>query len=469
MLTWADYREWLGTTAVSETDPKVRAPELAELSTDSRTIHQDHWFVPLEGPNFDGHRYIAEAISKGARGFFYRSEKASLLPANLRPLGLEVTDTLQAFQLAAAGWRKTLKNLRLLALTGSAGKTTTKEMLASILRADGPTFATLASFNNEVGVPKSLQQLTPDLRYAALEFGARMPGNIKFLCEMAAPDIVGLLNVGSAHLGVFGSIENLLATKLEIFRNCPENAIQIANSDDPRILENAIKTGKKTLTFGTSSLADVRLLSSEWLNDGQMRIRLRLSSKGEITVVLGVAHEMFPINVAAATAMALAAGVRAESIAAGLDGFRGIRGRYFIQKVHDLTVIDDTYNANPESMAAGLKTVSRAFSGKKIILVLGDMLELGDSSAQNHQKIGQHHVATLNPSHLITVGTEAKHLAAGARTGGLKPEQVQSFDNIDQLLTACIDFRRLGNVVYAKGSNGIKLNKLVEQIIAVNK
>ena len=469
MLSWSDYRQWLGTTATSESDPNVVAPSLSDLSTDSRTIHGGQWFVPLEGPNFDGHQYIAEAMSKGARGFFYRPEKTGLIPPNLLNCGFQVTDTLQAFQLAAAGWRRTLKNIRLVALTGSAGKTTTKEMLSAILRADGPTFATLASFNNEVGVPKSLQQLTPDLRYAALEFGARMPGNIKFLCEIAAPDIVALLNVGSAHLGVFGSVEKLLATKVEIFTDSPADAVQVAYADDPRILENALKTGKRTITFGTSTFADVRLLSSEWLSDGKMRVRIRLSSKGEISFVLGVAHEMFPINSAAAAAMALAAGVRTESIAIGLNGFRGIKGRYFVQRFGDFSVIDDTYNANPESMAAGLKTVSRAFSGKKIVLVLGDMLELGESSPDAHEAIGRQYVAAINPSQLITVGTEAKHIAAGALSAGVKPGLIHTFDNVQQLIAAGLDFKGLGDVVYAKGSNGIKLNRVIEQIAAVTK
>jgi len=442
MLNWSDYRQWLGPIARSKADPAAPAPELAELSTDSRTIHAHHWFVPIEGPNFDGHQYIADAMAKGARGFFYSIEKKSMIPKNFGHLGFPVTDTLQAFQSAAAGWRRSLKNLRLVALTGSTGKTTTKEMLAAILRADGPTFATLASFNNEIGVPKSLQQLTPDLRYGALEFGARMPGNIKFLCELATPDVVGLLNVGSAHLGIFGSRENLLTTKLEIFRHCPEHAIQVANADDPRILEGALSTGKKTITFGTSTQADIRLLSSEWLSDGRMQVRMRYSAKGEITIVLGVAHEVFPLNAAAAAAMAIACGVRIESIADGLSGFRGIKGRYYVQRFGDFSLVDDTYNANPESMTAGLKTVSRAFHGKRVILVLGDMLELGDLSREAHERIGRDLVASINPSYLITVGHEAKYIATGAVDGGLKAHQIRTFDDVRHLVDADIDFRK---------------------------
>ena len=468
MLTWLDYKNWLGSVAVEASTPTAKAPELLDLSTDSRSIQAGQWFVPIDGTNFDGHQFIADAMKKGAAGFFYDTARSNAIQDNLLNKGFAVTNTLRAFQLAAAGWRMQLKSMRLIGLTGSAGKTTTKEMLGDILRVDGPTFATHASFNNEVGVPKSLQQLSPDLRYAALEFGARSPGNIKFLCEMAAPDIVGLINVGTAHLGVFGSVENLLATKLEIFRDSPSHAIQVANRDDPRIFENAIKTGKKTISFGTVPESDVRLISSEWLSGGGMNVRIRIPDGDELTITLGIAHEVFPINVAAAAALALAAGVKPASITAGLNGFRGVKGRYYLYRSQGLTIIDDTYNANPESMTVGLKTVARAYPDSRIILVLGDMLELGDSSFNAHRDIGKNTVSKINPTRLITVGADAKEIAEAACLAGFPRSQTRCFGTVDELINAAIDYKSLGQVLYAKGSNSVKLNKLLETLTMVS-
>mgnify|MGYP003338304895 CR=1 FL=1 len=196
---------------------------------------------------------------------------------------------------------------------------------------------------------------------------------------MAAPDVVGLLNVGVAHLGIFGSIENLLNTKLEIFRDSPQHALQVAYADDPRIILGAKKTGKKTLTFGKDAHADVRLVDSPWhTGSGTMTVKLSLLGKN-VEIPFGVAHEVFPINAAAAAALATAAGVSAENIVRGLSGFRGVKGRYQVHQLGKLVLVDDTYNANPDSMTAGLATVGRAFSGKRLVLVLGDMLELGQT------------------------------------------------------------------------------------------
>ncbi|MCX6104766.1 MAG: UDP-N-acetylmuramoyl-tripeptide--D-alanyl-D-alanine ligase [Proteobacteria bacterium] len=468
MLTWLDYKDWLGPAARAASTPIARAPELLELSTDSRSIQPGQWFIPIDGTNFDGHQFIAEAMKKGAGGFFYDTSRTSIIPEYILDKGFSVTNTLLAFQLAAAGWRKELKSLRLIALTGSAGKTTTKEMLGAILRADGPTFATPASFNNEVGVPKSLQQLSPELRYAALEFGARNPGNIKFLCEMASPDIVGLINVGTAHLGIFGSVENLLATKLEIFRNSPPHAVQVAFRDDSRIFENAIKTGKKTISFGAAAESDVRLIGSEWGDAGGMNVRLRIPGGEELTINLGIAHEVFPINVAAAAALALAAGAKPESITTGLSGFRGVKGRYYLLRSEGLTIIDDTYNANPESMAVGLKTVARAYPGSRLILILGDMLELGEASLNAHKDIGRHTVPTINPAQLITVGAEAKQIAEAACSAGFPKTKTRCFDSVNELIEAAIDYKSIGQVLYAKGSNSVKLSKLLDTLTAVS-
>ena len=465
MLTWDSYKKWLGDAAKGPT-PAPPAPDVAALATDTRTLGPGQWFVPIKGPSFDGHGFIEEAVRRGASGFFYEAQRAGEVPATIRSKGLAVSDSLLAFQRAASGWRRELQSLRLLALTGSTGKTTTKEMLSRILRTAGPTLATQASFNNEIGVPKTLQSLRPEHRYAALEFGARMPGNIRFLCEMAAPDVVGLVNVGVAHLGIFGSVEALLNTKLEIFRDSPNHAVQVAYHDDPRILAGARGTGKRTLSFGRDPAADVRLLGSDWqLEDGTMRVRLGLPGGRQLDIPFDVAHEALPLNAAAATALALAADVEVDAIEQGLAHFSGVKGRYLVHRGGPLTIVDDTYNANPASMAAGLATVARAFAGRRQILVLGDMLELGDGSTEEHHKVGSQTVARMQPALLVTVGPEARHIARGAVASGLPEARVRSYDTVDALLAAGLDFAKFGDTLYAKGSNGIRLSQLVDKLL----
>lgn len=465
MISWQTYREWLGPVLATASFPQVPSPPITAWSSDSRSIRPGEWFVPIVGAQFDGHRFIAEARTKGAVGFVYAAAQKADIAENLLPYGLAVTDTLAAFQRITAGWRKTLTHLQLAAVTGSSGKTTTKELLGLALGAAGSTFATQASFNNEVGVPKTLQQLRPEHRFAALEFGARMPGNIAFLCDLGRPTVAGLINVGSAHLGIFGSVENLLRTKLEIFEASPPHAVLVPFADDARILTGAQATGKKILSFGYSALADVRILKASWSPEGQ-GMEIQIAWDGKVSHLhFPVAHEMLPQNAAAAMAMALAAGAPRHDVERGLGEFRGVKGRYQVHPLDSFILIDDTYNANPASVAAGFYTLAKSHPNARKILILGDMLELGATSEEEHRRIGVLGVQTLDPHLLITVGPDARYMADAARSAGLAKNKVLSFDTVDDLLLQNMDFRSHGDVVYAKGSNSIRLSKLVDHLL----
>jgi len=482
MPTWAEYRTWLGDVSPSFTQPSAEAPAPDAFVTDTRTLAKDQWFVPLDGAKFDGHAYLQEAMTRGARGFFFAEKRRSDVPESIRARGIAVTDPLAAMQAIGKGWRLTLKNLKLLALTGSTGKTTTKEMLTAVLRAAGPTFGTEASFNNEIGVPKSLLSLKPEHRYAAVEMGARKAHDIRFLVEMADPDVGAVLNVGKTHIEVFGSVETLLATKLEMFRNSAERTVLAAFGDDPRIVGAARESGKEFVTFGMSGNPDVLVQAVEWLPaDEGMRVHLRLALRdkragaggavtafGNLAIHLGVAHAAFPINVAAAAAMSLAAGIRPESIAKGLDGFTNIKGRYQVHRIGATTVIDDSYNASPDSMKSGLSTLSRSYAGSRFVLVLGDMLELGDHAVQEHQKVGAL-AAELKPELLITVGAAAKDIVEGAIAAGLPHQKARGFEDVETLLKARLPLTQKGEVVYVKASRGIRLDRLVEALVPKDK
>lgn len=465
MLTWDLYRYWLGPVLLSDNFPNQACPSITAWSTDSRTITHGEWFIPIVGAAFDGHNFIAEAISKGAQGFFYAPSQTSSLPHSLLAKGIAVRDTLEAFQKITSGWRQSLKNLTLAALTGSSGKTTTKELLGLALKASGNTFATQASFNNEIGVPKTLQQLSPEHRYAAVEFGARMPGNIAFLCELGQPNVAGLLNVGSAHLGIFGSIENLLKTKLEIFNHSPSDAILVPFADDPRILKGAQSTGKKIISFGYSASSSVRIGDFKWL-DGNRGMTVDLIYEEQASRLhFQVAHEMLPQNAAAALAMALACGAPRSRIEEGLVQFKGVKGRYQVHRLQHITLIDDTYNANPASVAAGFQTLRKSFPHQSKVLILGDMLELGDESAKEHRKIGILASEAVAPNLLITVGTDAKYIAEGAESAGMERSKILSFSSVEELLHQQLDYPFFGDIVYAKGSNGIRLSRLIDTML----
>ena len=464
-MNWNNYREWLGTTWINEPTPSVNAPTLVQLSTDSRTIGGGEWFLPLTGENFDGHKFIKAAIERGASGFFYKKTMKQLFPPDLLHLGVAVTDVLEAFQKSARGWLSSLTNVKILSLTGSSGKTTTKEMLGGILRQAGQTLATQASFNNEIGVPKTLALLDSKHKFAAIEMGARHIGNIKFLCEMVQPNVVGVLNVGMAHIGEFGSIENLLSTKLEIFRHSPSDAICVANFDDYRIFHGAKSTGKRVISFGESSSADVAITETNWHTDGSMSLVLSTPC-GRIETCLGAAHEAFAINSAAAAAMGLAAGLNPNQISEGLKGFSGIKGRYKIHNKNGAMIIDDTYNANPDSMRAGINTLARAFASQDKILVLGDMLELGDHSEEAHRQIGAYCVQVADPSLLVAVGKSAQFFIDGAKSAGFSDKKTYAFETVDALIDAKMPLSRCGSVVYAKGSNGVRLSRLIEALLA---
>lgn len=458
--TWNDYRKWLGPRLLSETPNNMPAPAPSDWGTDSRAIKASTWFVPIKGEKFDGNDFIPAAVQAGAAGFLYDQAAAAKVPEALKARGLMVTDGLEAFQAIAAGWRSELQGTKIAAITGSVGKTTTKEMIGSIFRHAGPCFSTSGSFNNEIGVPKSLLQIEPQHQYAMLEFGAKRLGNIKFLCEMAKPDVTILLNVGVAHLGIFGSLENLRNTKLEIFRNSPAHAVLVANHDDPKILSGARETGKKVISFGRDPNATVCVKMSEIRPDkGGTQMQITYQGKS-YDFMLNSCHSAFALNAAAALAAAVAAGIAMPTAVDGLSAFEPVSGRFRIVKGSRLIVIDDTYNANPDSMKAGLASVFSMFPDKRISLILGDMLELGADSPEMHADIGR--FLKSYPVHrLATVGTEAHLIHDGF---GNRDKSKLCFSDVAEATEHASEVLEGADVLFVKGSNGIRLAQFISHL-----
>ena len=426
------------------------------IATDSRSISEEQWFLPISGLNFDGHDYIKQAMAK-ASGFIYASRSKDKVAPELQGRGIEVDDTLRFFQTLARLWRDRM-GTKLVGITGSSGKTTAKEMTAHILSQHSRTFHTSGSFNNEIGVPISLCQLKPEHKFAVIEMGARHEGDIKFLCEQANPDIAVLLNIGTAHIGEFGGAEILRRTKQEIFTSTRSDCLAIYPSDDQIAGDVAKKHHDNTLGFGVKS-GDV-YVDELGFESNKMKLVVNCS-KGPFEVSPPGYHLAYPINFAAAISVALAFGLEKDDIIRGINSFTGIDRRYRVYDTGKTIVIDDTYNANPQSMKMGLGSISKGFPDRKKIVFLGDMLELGKSSQEEHQSVGRFCAAEVAPEVLVTIGPEGKHIAQGAIDAGFPSPKIRQFDFSDDVLPYMEELIKQGNLLYAKASNGIKLDKII--------
>ena len=456
-ISWQQIIEWLEDQAAIKTPPDCDAPHPNKINTDSRKIKQGDFFVPIKGEKFDGHAYIDEALAKGATGFFYNQEFS---PSDkIRAQGLAVKDTLTALQNLAKCWRRHIDPKHVIAITGSNGKTTVKEMLAYIGSEAGACWTTPRSLNNELGLPLTLLKAREDHQYIILEMGARHKGDIDFLCGIADPTIGCVLNVSDAHLGEFGSVETILETKTEMFQHATH---LVFPADDERIVSIAKATGKPVTTFGPGD-ADVKNVSDEWNADGSMDIQLDFNGK-RLDVHMNISHECFPINVAAAAAVASAADIVPEAITAGLSQYHGLTGRFQIHQTSNFIVVDDSYNASPKSMEAGLLSCQKLYAKQSRVAVLGDMLELGETSNAAHLALGGFCAKNFKPDLLITVGEAAKLIAAGAIEAGLPKDKVLSFDNASAAARLPDRVYTKRDVIFVKGSNAMGLAEIVQTL-----
>lgn len=461
-ITWKNIKGWLETNLLGPLPDHLPAPQIHQLATDSRSIQKDEWFLPLSGENFDGHHFIEQAMEAGASGFFYQVSEKKHISLDLLKSGIPVKNVLSALQDFAKEWRLCFKkDLTLFALTGSVGKTTCKEMLFTILNPQGPTLKTEGNFNNDIGVPKTLQKLNETHKYAVLELGARHTGDIERLVNIVNPNITCCLNVGTAHIEVFKTEEAILKTKTEIFKTtCFEPKI-VCFHDDQRILDVCQQSGKDYLSFGKSADADVSLVNEKWNDDGSLMLEFTIHKK-LYSLLFQQGHSAYSINALAALSMGLAAGLQPTDMIAALSRFEEIGGRFKKFQKNGITFIDDSYNANPESMKAGIESISQLFPKQRKIFILGDMLELGQRSPQAHEDIGSYCQKQVSPLHLITIGTDSKFIQKQALLDGLAQDKAEHYKQVEDFLAAGIDLESRGTIVYIKGSNGIRLNKIIQ-------
>lgn len=375
---------------------------------DSRAPEPGGLFAAIAGEHVDGHDYVEGAVAGGAAAVL--AQRSVGVPA---VVVADVQTALQHLAHAVLERRRSLDaDFTVIALTGSQGKTSTKDLLAAVLGDAAPTVATRGSFNNELGLPLTVTRLTQETRYLVLEMGARGIGHIAELCAIAAPDISVVLNVGTAHLGEFGSRENIAIAKGELVEACRPGGTAVLNADDDLVAAMARRTSERVLTFGAAG--DVRLgdLTTDEL--GRPSFTLTVDNRSE-SVRLPLLGEHQARNAAAAAAAAIAAGVPLPSVAASLAAVNGLSHwrMELTERADGLRVLNDAYNANPDSMRAALTTLGKiADQGVPTVAVLGEMRELGETGPERHREIGRY-AATMGIGALVVVGAEAAPIADG--------------------------------------------------------
>lgn len=423
--------------------------EINSVGIDSRSIKQGQLFVAIKGENFDGHDYVAQSLSGGAA--------AALVEVHKNTTAVKVKDTRLALGDLAAYWRKKIK-APIVAITGSNGKTTVKEMLASILMvaAGSPdkVLATQGNLNNDLGMPLTLLKARPDHAYVILEMGMNHLGEISYLTNLAKPNIAIVNNAGEAHLGELGSMDAIAKAKGEIFEGLTNDGIAIINQDDVYAdFWKTLSNHHRQITFGLNSNADVT--ATFQLKEMCSELRLKTQA-GEVTFDLPVAGIHNVRNALAASAVATALNISLKNIAEGLAGFSGVKGR-LQEKIgrSDSVVIDDTYNANPVSMKAAIDVLG-ARQGERV-LVMGDMGELGSDAEHMHAEIGRY-ARQIGIEKLFAIGQLSRQ---AAEAFGLKAKH---YDSIDVLSDDILSLMNAKTTVLVKGSRFMQMERVVEKI-----
>jgi UDP-N-acetylmuramoyl-tripeptide--D-alanyl-D-alanine ligase len=435
------------------------AGEVDAVSTDSRSVTPGQLFVPLRGEHFDGHAFIREVAEKGITAIMAEEQwlKGHSIPDSLSCVA--VKSTLRGLGDLAAAWRRRF-DIPVIAVTGSNGKTTVKEMLGAILELTGPGLKTAGNLNNLVGLPQMIFQLRPEHRWAVLEMGMSEPGEIDRLAAIAAPRVGVVLNALPAHLLSMGTVEAVAAAKGELLYRISDGGLAVVNADDSRVASLSQNASARRISFGIDR-GEVRARDIKQMGlDGQQF--LLTTPHGEATIHLKACGRHNVYNALAAVA-ALLEKVELPTIVAGLEAFTPYKGRFQIERLDGITLVDDSYNANPSSTKAALETLAQIAAAGHRIAVLGDMLELGEHEAEAHLSVGV--VAGRNVDRLYLTGKlMVKYAAEGALQAGMPQESVvccTSHTEIAGLLQQTITE---DDVILLKGSRGMTMEKVAAEL-----
>ncbi len=431
----------------------------ARAVIDSRLVRPGDLFVALPGEHHDGHEFAAEAAAAGAAGLLARHPIDGLEGADVARF--TVDDPLAALQRLAVAWREALSATEIVGVTGNVGKTTTKLIVAAVLGVHYRTVATPKNYNNEIGVPLCLLELRPEIERAVIEMGMYTTGEIALLCEWTNPRIGVVLNVGPVHLERAGSLETIVHAKRELVEALPPEGHAILNADDPDVRAMASHTRARVWLFGTAAEAEVR--GADVVSHGVDGFEFTLSAAGRtrrVHVPLPGAHLLS--NVLAGAAVGLADGLAFEQIADAIERL-DVPLRLKVHRFRnpagaEVTLLDDTYNANPASTLAALDLLAEV-PGRRLAL-LGDMRELGPLSDGWHDRVGQRAAAVVDV--LYTVGELARRISAAARAAGLAAaEHLESKARAGEVLRETL---RPGDVLLVKGSRALALETVVREL-----
>ncbi len=438
-------------------DPSVAVTGAA---ADTRRVAPGDLYVAIVGERVDGHDLAETAAAEGA--VVTLAQRPTGTPAIL------VDDPVQALGRLARHVLDRLPTARVVAVTGSSGKTTTKDLIATLAEDLGPTVATEGSFNTEVGMPLTILRSDEDTRFLVLEMGARGLGHIQTLCQIARPQIGLLLNVGTAHLGEFGSREAITRAKAEIVADLPADGLAILNADDPLVAGVAAGLSSRVVTFGTAAHADVRI--ADLTLDDQARPRFTLHAGGQhAEVAMAMVGEHMAGNAAAAAAVGLELGLPLERIAQ-LLAQASPRSRWRMEvatSAQGVTVVNDAYNANPDSMRTALRSLAAMGAGRRTFAVLGAMAELGEDSIAEHDAIGRLAVR-LDISRTIAVGEAARPLYLGAAQEGSWADEAAWVPDPAAAVAMLRGVVGPGDVVLVKASRSVGLESVAESLLEVD-
>lgn len=419
------------------------------VSTDSRSVQGKQLFVALKGPHFDGHEFVKDAISKGVAGVLVSQ------PLDIDVPQIVVSDTRQALGQLAAAWRDQF-SIPVIAVTGSNGKTTVKEMITSILKQQGSVLSTQGNLNNEIGVPLTLLQLIASHDSAVIEEGASHAGDIAYLTQFVRPTVSVVTNAAGAHLEGFGSIDVVARTKGEIYEYLTEDGTAVINADDQYAsLWQSLAKGRKVLTFGMKADADVR--GSLQKTDDNKVNRLNITTEdGECSVMLSLAGEHNAMNALAAVAATRAIGVSFEVIKKGLEAVKPVPGRLqWVNAIKGAHILNDTYNANPASLAVALDVLATC-SGDRY-LALGDMAELGSEAENYHQQAGRQ-ARDSGVNRLYAVGEYSRYAVEAFGDHGWH------FSGHDQMVDRLREDLNENVTLLVKGSRSSRMEKIVSAL-----
>ncbi|GAB1401140.1 UDP-N-acetylmuramoyl-tripeptide--D-alanyl-D-alanine ligase [Elusimicrobiota bacterium] len=431
-----------------------------KIGIDSRTIEQDSMFFAIKGRNLDGHDFIKDVVEKKVSAVIYSDDGIRINYSPFQPAFIKVENTSTALELIAKTYKNKFTDLTTVAITGSNGKTTTKEMLASILKQRAKTLNNQGNFNNRIGVPLTVFNLTYDTKYAVFELGTSEFGEIKALTNIVTPDYAIITNIGSSHLEFFKTQENVLREKIQIVEGLNNSGTVALNIDNPYLKSIVNTISKKVITFGFSADADVYAKNIKLDMDAPV---FDASVNGTFeTFEIPVKGKFNILNALGAISIATAIGFSIHEIKQGLKTFSPPKMRMQSVKFDNgAIVINDAYNANPSSMKESISSLEQSYPNRDIMLVLGDMLELGENSEQYHREIGEFINKIQSVSAVYLFGEKSKYIKET-----ISNKRTKHFDNRDLLLYDLKKDLKDNSLVLFKASRGIKLDIIYDKLIS---